>query len=699
MKRKYAYTFILLVFVFGLCGIVKVYSAERENTSAVMAQSYEREYIKNPSADVEIIEDDSFDKYTDDTDFINNSGWKINYPDAPDAPLIESAENKSWPEHITGNVLHYKRSSAPFALSYPVEPGIDKNKLILEVDYLYKNASGIQRTLVLSQNTGATRAAFFQGGAAFKISSSVIAKSNPDTWYHIQLILDMDKKMVDTFVSGVFKDESDVTTKSVTGIPFQESLSQVLLLMTSADSASDYYLDNFKLYTVDDRMNYIIKNIEYENMNYPSANETISGVNIIKQRDTAGNASLFTAIYDENGYLQLLYSEMIDNDMDKDTINTVKFENAVIPETFSPGWTIKTFILEEETLKPLATSYKYIDDIAVTSPSEREIFQRNNDNIGSVKIKGNISGNILSVEAKITKSSEDSTGENVDWTEIPIIDAENFEGSIPVMVGGWYNIDIRAKLSDGEYLYKNIEKVGVGDIYITTGQSNSINYGGAKTKVNYDTISTWNPNDNTWQIANDPQVTFLTNPSPGSGGSPWPSMANYIEPIAGVPIGIVACEIGSQPVSSFVPGTGAGYRQLKYALERFEGEDGVKAILFHQGESDVGNGTSYEEYKSSILSAITGSREIAGWDVPWVIAQVSYVVDQTKYEQYGSGIIQAQKDVCDGINIFQGPTTDDLLGDYRHTDGIHLSAKGLAEHGKRWGKILEELFYLDTVQE
>lgn len=696
MKSKYVFT-LLMAFVFNLFCIANVCSAE-EDINPFISESNESVYGQSVDADVEFIEDDSFDEYTDDTDFINKSGWRINNSDAPAAPLIETVEDKSWPEHITGNVLHYKRSSAPFGISYPIEPGIEKNKLILEVDYLYKNASGIQRTLVLSQNTGATRAAFFQGGEGFKISSSVVAKSNPDTWYHIRLILDMDKKTVDTFVSGVFKNESEVTTKSVTGIPFQESLSQILLLTTSADGDSDYYLDNFKLYTVDDRMNYVIDSIEYEDQNYPSAGGVISGVNIIKQRDTNNEDCLFTAIYDEKGCLQLLYSSMIDSDMEKDKVYTVNFENAVIPEGFSPGWTIKTFIMDKENLRPLAESYKYIDEITVTSPSEREIFQRKNDNTGEVKIKGGISGNILSVEAKVTKADDALTGENVDWTEIPITDAENFEGSIPVMAGGWYNVDIRAKLSDGTYLYQNIEKVGVGDIYITTGQSNSINYGGAKTKVNYDTISTWNPNDNTWQIANDPQITFLTNPSPGSGGSPWPSMANYIEPIAGVPIGIVACGIGSQPVSSFVPGTGAGYRQLKYALERFGGEHGVKAILFHQGESDVGNGTSYEEYKNSILAAIDGSREIAGWDVPWVIAQVSYVVDQTKYEQYGSGILQAQKDVCNGTDIFQGPTTDDLLGEYRHTDGIHLSAKGLAEHGQRWGKVLEELFYKDTAQ-
>lgn len=43
-------------------------------------------------------------------------------------------------------------------------------------------------------------------------------------------------------------------------------------------------------------------------------------------------------------------------------------------------------------------------------------------------------------------------------------------------------------------------------------------------------------------------------------------MANYIELISGVPIGIVACGIVSQPVLSFVHGTCAGYRQLMLVM-------------------------------------------------------------------------------------------------------------------------------------
>lgn len=35
-----------------------------------------------------------------------------------------------------------------------------------------------------------------------------------------------------------------------------------------------------------------------------------------------------------------------------------------------------------------------------------------------------------------------------------------------------------------------------------------------------------------------------------------------------------------------------------------------------------------------------------------------------------------------------GPTTDDLQGEYRHTDNLHLSKLGLIEHGKRWADVV-----------
>ena len=56
-------------------------------------------------------------------------------------------------------------------------------------------------------------------------------------------------------------------------------------------------------------------------------------------------------------------------------------------------------------------------------------------------------------------------------------------------------------------------------------------------------------------------------------------------------------------------------------------------------------------------------------------------------------ITDTQMSVCNNYNIFVGPTTDDLQGDYRHTDNLHLSEKGLIEHGTRWADVIMEKFF------
>ena len=49
---------------------------------------------------------------------------------------------------------------------------------------------------------------------------------------------------------------------------------------------------------------------------------------------------------------------------------------------------------------------------------------------------------------------------------------------------------------------------------------------------------------------------------------------------------------------------------------------------------------------------------------------------------------ETQRAACNDETIFVGPTTDDLQGEYRHTDNLHLSKLGLIEHGKRWADVV-----------
>ena len=46
-------------------------------------------------------------------------------------------------------------------------------------------------------------------------------------------------------------------------------------------------------------------------------------------------------------------------------------------------------------------------------------------------------------------------------------------------------------------------------------------------------------------------------------------------------------------------------------------------MLWHQGESDIGMDSDY--YAERLTNAIVGSKQLAGWEFPWFVAQVSYM--------------------------------------------------------------------------
>ena len=49
--------------------------------------------------------------------------------------------------------------------------------------------------------------------------------------------------------------------------------------------------------------------------------------------------------------------------------------------------------------------------------------------------------------------------------------------------------------------------------------------------------------------------------------------------------------------------------------------------------------------------------------------------------------------MCDGMLTFAGPDTDDMRDDLRIEDQIHMTDKGLKEHGRRWADVLAETFF------
>jgi hypothetical protein len=133
------------------------------------------------------------------------------------------------------------------------------------------------------------------------------------------------------------------------------------------------------------------------------------------------------------------------------------------------------------------------------------------------------------------------------------------------------------------------------------------------------------------------------------------------------------------------------FPRLEWAV-RVVGSNGARAVLWHQGESDSIDRTTAETYAARLRAVIGGSRDAAGWDIPWLVARVSFHPAPRPEEM--RAVVKGQEDVVGSKCIFQGPTTDDMLGEqWRAPDLVHFNGAGLVEHGTRWARAILDTFF------
>lgn len=332
--------------------------------------------------------------------------------------------------------------------------------------------------------------------------------------------------------------------------------------------------------------------------------------------------------------------------------------------------------------------------------SEGTIIQRDNNNQAIVPIKNYIplNADTQNVKIRAVLFSDAKRGKTTDWYQLTKTDSK-FSGQLSVKGGGWYYIEL-CEMDVGSNVIstsKIIKKIGIGEVFITAGQSNSACFGGTKTTTKYDTVVTYNPANNTWVKCADiqPSISSFNTMASVDGGSPWPTLGDNLTEKLGVPIGFVLTGYGGASISQYQPTANSLYNYIKKAINILE-PTGFRAILWHQGESDTANGTSTDAYKTALLSIINQSRIDAGFDVPWMIANASY------YPTYQAppndfklshAVRLGQASACNETDIFLGPDTDQWGSAYRNSDNVHFNLQGLITHGNAWaGKLYEKIF-------
>ena len=258
-------------------------------------------------------------------------------------------------------------------------------------------------------------------------------------------------------------------------------------------------------------------------------------------------------------------------------------------------------------------------------------------------------------------------------------------GRLLVPAGGWLRLEVRIEPADGSPpLIASVEPVGVGEVFVIAGQSYATN-------TNDEKLTVADPRKRVvardwataaWRVANDPQPA----PDGSDGGSIWPAVGDELAERLGVPIGFANVAWGGTSSAQWQPGTELHERLVTTGknLGRF------RAVLWQQGESDVINHTSTDDYVAA-MERIRGAAVRAwGFEPVWLCAKSTH--HPTVYnDPEGEGRIRAAVDRLARMPGFgAGPDTDSLQGDSRGdvNSRRHFSAIGQKRAAGLWAGVL-----------
>jgi len=313
-------------------------------------------------------------------------------------------------------------------------------------------------------------------------------------------------------------------------------------------------------------------------------------------------------------------------------------------------------------------------DLLLDSPMDYQVFQRRTEFQGAVTVRGRVRAPYDRLEVRTTGKSLQGALPS-QWRELPVASkVRTFEATVPAPAGGWYKVEVRALKGEKVVGAMTVDHVGVGEVFVGAGQSNSTNCGQERIKQSSGMVSAFSGRG--WQLGDDPQPGVHDN---SSGGSYWPAFGDALYEKYQVPIGVASTGHSGTSVNQWAPGSDL----CRWQTTRMKqlGPHGFRAVLWHQGESDVGMEPG--EYARKMTALIRETRKSVGWDVPWFVAQVSYHnPNQVSFPNPRAD----QKKLWETGVALEGPDTDTLTGDNRDDGGkgIHFSPKGLKAHGKMW---------------
>jgi hypothetical protein len=362
--------------------------------------------------------------------------------------------------------------------------------------------------------------------------------------------------------------------------------------------------------------------------------------------------------------------------------------------------------------------------LQVSFPVSRMVFQRNTANTATIRVAGYYTIAIGRVEAKVT--ARDGMGVSSGWQTIQNnTQGSSFAGDLNVP-GGWYTLEVRGMNGDQQVGQPfTVERVGVGEVFVIAGQSNAQGFPdpqGNQVQVpgaSSDAVScvNLNLNDQTGDapFPNFSRIETASTLSPrGYGAWCWGLLGDQLVQRLRVPVLFFNASFAGTSIQNWRESVERGttnsiftgiplppqqpYANLRATLQSYTAMLGVRAVLWHQGESDnqlnrfSGGQYSGGYYSDGLRFLINRSRQDIGKTVAWMVSRVSYT---DVFGENGT-IVGAQNQViASTAAVFAGPSTDNIQRPRSRNGGddVHFDRFGLAEVANAWNASLTDNFF------
>ena len=383
----------------------------------------------------------------------------------------------------------------------------------------------------------------------------------------------------------------------------------------------------------------------------------------------------------------------------------------------------------------------------ITYPSDRAILQRDNNNQATVHIAGYFTTCVDRIEARFVPIKSNPSGDVMgtpapkggDWQIITnTATCNNFSSSMTV-TGGWYRLEVRGIKSGQANIESSVQHVGIGEVFLVSGQSNVTGGDGnlSGPGASEDAVSSVN-----FRTAYDvyskltvkcPEYVHLdktTTTAPfGNYAWCWGLFGDRMVKKLNVPVMIFNAGWSATGIENWkqsIPSDAVSYAWygipypaglpfgiMRIALNHYIAQSGIRAVLWHQGETDTKVQTSRQLYRDDLTRIISECRNLSGKpNMAWVVSRASRYTftapgEQADASHTSEAIISAQNDVI-GIagagydaaykvsNVFEGPATDNYWNSDYRIDQVHFAGDGLDSLAKFWVNKLNDDFFKNS---